>query len=99
VGFVKSMSVVIKNILTLFASCLLPCTYSLVPKSEKLNYLMIMLSRQFHIFLNALMFYTRIPVPKWMKHDEDMLNQATVYFPVIGWIVGAISSLVFTFFR
>ncbi|MDI9862364.1 adenosylcobinamide-GDP ribazoletransferase [Flectobacillus roseus] len=57
-----------------------------------------MLTRQFHIFLNALMFYTRIPVPKWMKHDEDMLNQATVYFPVIGWIVGAISSLVFYLF-
>ena len=42
---------------------------------------------QLHIFLNALMFYTRIPVPSWMKHDEDMLNKATVYFPVIGWIV------------
>ena len=50
---------------------------------------------QFHIFLNALMFYTRIPVPSWMKHDEDMLNKATVYFPVIGWIVAGISSLVF----
>ncbi len=50
---------------------------------------------QFHIFLNALMFYTRIPVPTWMKHDEEMLNKATVYFPVIGWIVAGISSLVF----
>ena len=50
---------------------------------------------QFHIFLNALMFYTRIPVPAWMKHDEDMLNKATVYFPVIGWIVAGISSLIF----
>ena len=50
---------------------------------------------QVHIFLNALMFYTRIPVPSWMKHDEDMLNKATVYFPVIGWIVAGISGLVF----
>ena len=50
---------------------------------------------QFHIFLNALMFYTRIPVPPWMKYDEDMLNKATVYFPVIGWIVASISGLVF----
>jgi cobalamin synthase len=50
---------------------------------------------QFHIFLNALMFYTRIPVPAWMKHDDDMLNKATVYFPVIGWIVAGISGLVF----
>jgi adenosylcobinamide-GDP ribazoletransferase len=51
--------------------------------------------QQFHIFLNALMFYTRIPVPKWMNHDEDMLNKATVYFPVIGWIVAGISGFVF----
>lgn len=50
---------------------------------------------QLHIFLNALMFYTRIPVPTWMKHDEEMLNKATIYFPVIGWIVAGISSLVF----
>jgi hypothetical protein len=27
VGFVKNMAVVIKNILTLFALCLLPCPY------------------------------------------------------------------------
>lgn len=45
------------------------------------------------IFLNAVMFYTRIPVPIWMTHDEEMLNKATIYFPVIGWIVGAVSAL------
>lgn len=45
------------------------------------------------IFLNAVMFYTRIPVPSWMTHDEEMLNKATIYFPVIGWIVGGVSAL------
>lgn len=50
---------------------------------------------QFHIFLNALMFYTRIPVPAWMKYDENMLNKATVYFPIIGWIVAGVSGLIF----
>jgi adenosylcobinamide-GDP ribazoletransferase len=54
--------------------------------------------QQLHIFLNALMFYTRIPVPKWMHHDEEMLNKATIYFPVIGWIVGGISALTFYIF-
>jgi len=49
--------------------------------------------RQLLIFLNAVMFYTRIPVPSWMTHDEEMLNKATIYFPVIGWIVGAVSAL------
>jgi adenosylcobinamide-GDP ribazoletransferase len=41
------------------------------------------------------MFYTRIPVPAWMQHDEEILNKATIYFPVIGWIVAGISALVF----
>lgn len=59
-----------------------------------------MLKKQFYIFLNAQMFYTRIPIAKWMysgsfPHDEAMLNKATIYFPVIGWIVGAIAAGVF----
>lgn len=49
--------------------------------------------RQMMIFLNAVMFYTRIPVPSWMTHDEDMLNRATIYFPFIGWIVAGICAL------
>lgn len=50
-----------------------------------------LMKRQLMIFLNAVMFYTRIPVPSWMTHDEEMLNKATIYFPVIGWIVGGVS--------
>jgi adenosylcobinamide-GDP ribazoletransferase len=53
------------------------------------------MKKQLHIFLNALMFYSRIPVPSWMHHNEEMLNRATVYFPVIGWIVAGISGLVY----
>jgi adenosylcobinamide-GDP ribazoletransferase len=53
------------------------------------------MKRQVHIFLNALMFYSRIPVPSWMTHNEEMLNKASIYFPVIGWIVGGIASLTF----
>ncbi len=64
-------------------------------QNDTIKKLRIWANLQFHIFLNALMFYTRIPVPSWMKHDEDMLNKATVYFPVIGWIVAGISGLVF----
>ncbi|MEM6525986.1 MAG: adenosylcobinamide-GDP ribazoletransferase [Bacteroidota bacterium] len=43
------------------------------------------------IFFTALMFYTRIPCPKWVDHSPDMLNKATRYFPFIGWIVAGIS--------
>lgn len=37
------------------------------------------------------MFYTRIPCPNWTKHDPALLNKATRYFPLVGWIVGAVS--------
>ncbi|QIP15758.1 adenosylcobinamide-GDP ribazoletransferase [Spirosoma aureum] len=36
------------------------------------------------------MFYTRLPVPKNIDHSADALNRSTVFFPLIGWIVGAI---------
>ena len=42
------------------------------------------------LFFTALMFYTRLPVPKGIDHSADALNRATVFFPLIGWIVGGI---------
>ena len=42
------------------------------------------------LFYTALMFYTRLPVPKHIDHSADALNRATMYFPLIGWIVGGI---------
>lgn len=52
------------------------------------------MKKEFYIFLTAVMFYTRIPCPAWIDHSDDNLNKATRYFPVIGYIVGAISFLV-----
>lgn len=46
------------------------------------------------IFFTALMFYTRIPCPSWVDHSEEYLNQATRYFPLIGWIAGGLSALI-----
>ncbi|WP_430612670.1 adenosylcobinamide-GDP ribazoletransferase [Flavobacterium sp. JP2137] len=48
------------------------------------------------IFFAALMFYTRIPCPKWVGYSPELLNKSTRYFPLIGWIVGGISFLVFS---
>jgi adenosylcobinamide-GDP ribazoletransferase len=45
------------------------------------------------LFLLALSFYTRIPCPPNL--DYQRLPAATVYLPVIGWLVGACSGLVF----
>lgn len=49
------------------------------------------MKKQRHIFFTALMFYTRIPCPKNIDHNPDYLNKASRYFPLIGWIVGAIA--------
>lgn len=53
-----------------------------------------MIKREFHIFLTAIMFYTRIPCPSWVDHNADYLSRATGYFPLIGWITGAASWLI-----
>lgn len=50
---------------------------------------------QLHIFLNAIMFYTRIPVPKNLIYSEEILNRSTRFFPFIGWIIGGIAAVVF----
>jgi adenosylcobinamide-GDP ribazoletransferase len=52
------------------------------------------MKNEIQVFFTALMFYTRIPCPSWVDHSEEYLNKATRYFPLIGWIVGAVASLV-----
>jgi len=52
------------------------------------------MKRELQIFFTAVMYYTRIPVPKWVTHDPAFLSLATRYVPVIGWIVGGVYSAV-----
>ena len=47
------------------------------------------------VFFTAVMFYTRIPCPSWVDHSADYINKSVRYFPVIGWIIGTVSSLGF----
>ena len=54
-----------------------------------------MIRREINIFFTALMFYTRIPCPSNIDHSPEMLNKATRYFPLMGWIVGGLSALVY----
>ena len=51
--------------------------------------------RELKIFFTAIMFYTRIPVPKGTGFSEENLNKATRYFPLIGILVGGFGALVF----
>lgn len=53
------------------------------------------LAHQFRLFLIALQFLTRIPVPRWVGHDADHLNQSARFFPAAGAVVGAVGALVF----
>ncbi|TWF35310.1 cobalamin-5'-phosphate synthase [Chitinophaga polysaccharea] len=54
-----------------------------------------MIKKELRIFFTALMFYTRIPCPKWVDHSASYLNQSTRYFPLIGWIVGLLCFAVY----
>lgn len=54
-----------------------------------------MLKNEYKILFTAIMFYTRIPVPKTVGYSSEMLNKATRYFPLMGIIVGGIGAGVF----
>ncbi len=56
------------------------------------------MKKEIRIFFTALMFLTRIGVPKNIDHSPEYLQKSPKYFPVIGWIVGGISALVFLVF-
>jgi adenosylcobinamide-GDP ribazoletransferase len=45
-----------------------------------------------NLFFTALMFYTRLPVPANIGHNETSLSRATQFFPLIGWIIGGIGA-------
>ncbi|WP_159521335.1 adenosylcobinamide-GDP ribazoletransferase [Sunxiuqinia indica] len=53
------------------------------------------MKQQLNLFLTAVMFYTRIPVPRALGFSNERLNRSTRYFPLIGWIVGGIGATVF----
>ena len=53
------------------------------------------MKKQWKLFLTAIMFYTRIPVPKNIDHSDELLNKSNKYFSLIGWIAGGFGALVF----
>jgi len=50
---------------------------------------------QLRLFFIALQFFTRLPVPRWIGFDLEWLCHASRYFPAVGIVVGAITSLVY----
>ncbi len=53
------------------------------------------MKKELQIFFTALMFFTRIPCPKWVDHDPEYLQKSSKYFSLVGIIVGSIGALVF----
>ncbi len=49
--------------------------------------------REIRIFFTAIMFYTRIPCPRWTDHDPTFIDASIRYFPLIGWIAGLVAGL------
>jgi adenosylcobinamide-GDP ribazoletransferase len=50
--------------------------------------------RELEAFFAALRYFTRLPVPAWVGHSEQQLEQAARYFPLVGILVGGIGALV-----
>lgn len=50
--------------------------------------------RQFRLFLTAVQFFTRLPVPGWVGHSAQQLDQSARYFPLVGMGVGALAAAV-----
>jgi adenosylcobinamide-GDP ribazoletransferase len=51
------------------------------------------MKRQLRLFFTALSFFTRIPCTHWAGMNEDDLNHAARYFPLVGIIVGGVAAL------
>ncbi|NLE36141.1 MAG: adenosylcobinamide-GDP ribazoletransferase [Bacteroidales bacterium] len=50
------------------------------------------LKRELNLFLNALMFFTRIPCPRNLVYSEEIMCKALRYYPLTGLIVAAITA-------
>ena len=50
---------------------------------------------QLELFFTALMFYTRIPTPKWVPYSKQHLQDASQYLPLVGWVIGGIGAGIF----
>lgn len=52
------------------------------------------MKKEIQIFFAALMFYTRIPVPKSFQYSEEYAKKSVKYLPLIGLLVGGFSAFI-----
>jgi len=53
------------------------------------------MKKEIKIFFTAIMFFTRIPCPRWVDHSPEYLTKSSRYFSLVGIIVGGIGALVY----
>lgn len=53
------------------------------------------MKQQLNLFLLALGFFSRIPMPAWLEYSPENLNRASRYFTLVGWLLGGLVALVF----
>jgi len=49
---------------------------------------------QLRLFLTAIQFFTRLPVPAWVGHSAQQLEQTARYLPLVGVVVGTLAGAV-----
>ena len=47
---------------------------------------------EMRLFLTALQYFTRLPMPAWTGHGQAQLAGVARYFPAVGWIVGGVAA-------
>src|SRR5512146_1335314 len=50
--------------------------------------------RELRLLLTAVQFFTRLPVPVWVGHSAQQLEQSARYLPLVGVLVGTIAAVV-----
>ncbi|WP_295638482.1 adenosylcobinamide-GDP ribazoletransferase [uncultured Methylibium sp.] len=55
---------------------------------------MTMLVRELRLFLLALQFLTRVPVPAWVGFDAALMRHAVRHFPLVGVLIGAFGACI-----
>jgi adenosylcobinamide-GDP ribazoletransferase len=53
------------------------------------------MSAQWRVFLAAVQYFTRLPVPASVGHSQQLLDDAARYFPAVGTLVGVASAATF----
>ncbi len=62
---------------------------------QLVNRQMTRIKHEIILFFTAIMFFTRLPVPRNLPFSLDYLNRAARYFPLVGVVVGGIGAAIF----